>query len=432
MKRGYLLSVLLSTFQLIITLAGTAVASQVLGAEAFGHYTVLVTTVIILAFICEFGFPELVVREVAALRVADANARSLRAFLVRLITLFIPLCGGALAIGAVYLTLVGMWDPLVWAAFMLQIVLVGACSISGGVLSGLRRANLAHFLKLILPHLTAAVLIVGSSYWMGPTFAMALGCLTLGYLLSFGLMVLFIRKSLRAERAGSSDVAVPGAAGLALMALPFAGLLGVTVFNAQADILIVGSLHSAKEAGLYAAALQLAGVVALFRRQLGQYASADITRLIKEGRVHELPEMTRPMLVIPSAIGLVLFAGAVAFGDDFMSGFYGPEFEEGYVALVIITAAFASACLFGLAGNIIIMAGHQRESLRVTLNSAIINLVLGVPLIWFFSDIGAAVSLAISVVYWNYAIRLSVMRLLGVDVSALGLIGYRGLPARQV
>lgn len=117
---------------------------------------------------------------------------------------------------------------------------------------------------------------------------------------------------------------------------------------------------------------------------------------------------------LPVALGLVILG-------DWVLSIFGPDFPEGYAALVILVAAQLVNALAGSVGFLMTMTGHERQAAFIMAVSVVVNLALNAVLIPRFGIEGAAVATAFTTVLWNALMFLFVHRQLRINSTAFRL-----------
>jgi O-antigen/teichoic acid export membrane protein len=180
-------------------------------------------------------------------------------------------------------------------------------------------------------------------------------------------------------------------------AAPLVLMGSMFMINANADILMLGSMSGPEAAGLYKAATRgaelLAFGVTVISVPLGPllarlYAAGEIVRLQRE-----LSRWARVAFVPAAALAVVFLAK----GDWFL-GLFGSEFSgrEASAALAILTAGQLIHVAAGPVGLLLVMSGHERLAAKGLAVGATTNVFLNAVLIPTWGVRGAAVATACS------------------------------------
>lgn len=168
------------------------------------------------------------------------------------------------------------------------------------------------------------------------------------------------------------------------------------VLGQTTDILVVGTLLTSRDAGLYSAAGQLALLAMLGAQAVIFVVLPSISDLYARGRRAELQRLVVrtvqgcAALSIP-VVGLLLAGGHVVLRA------YGPTFGDAYPVLAVMSAGSAVGAMFGIiSGFLLTMTGHERAAGRMIVGSAVVNLALTFVLTPAFGTVGAAVASVIA------------------------------------
>lgn len=204
-------------------------------------------------------------------------------------------------------------------------------------------------------------------------------------------------------------------------AFPFMWLSAIWLVNSRMDLLILGSLKSSTDVGVYAVVVRVAGLVTLTTVTVNTIISPRISAYFHGGDQTRLQRLVGAsahrtfLLCLP--LGLVLiFAGGPLLGLAF-----GAEYARGWAALAILSFAQLLNVMFGPVGVTLYMTGHESIANRTFTLSAILNVILNFLLIPDFGIVGAAVATSISLVAWNLGLWVVVRRRLGLRPTALGI-----------
>jgi len=197
------------------------------------------------------------------------------------------------------------------------------------------------------------------------------------------------------------------------------------VLGTQTDVVVVGSLLGASEAGLYQVASQLASLITFGITAIIYVALAMISDLHARRRREELQQLvtlvSRASLVI-SVLGVTLLA---VLGPKIL-GWFGPTFPAAYpVLLVLSSASFVAATVGILAGFLLTLTEHQRKAATVVVGSAVLNLMLSLAATRKFGAIGTASATAATTFLRSAVLAVYCSRLLGIRIVPWARLGDR-------
>ena len=179
--------------------------------------------------------------------------------------------------------------------------------------------------------------------------------------------------------------------GIPLFAASFAGrIIGYI------DTLILTYFRPLSEVGIYNVILPSALILLYFGRAVTSVAfpmSSELWMKKDKGRLSEGIRLIYKysfVLIIP--VIFVLFA----FSRSFISLFFGSEYQSGAVAFQILLIGMMLFIVAMISNNIISAIGHPKTVAKITIISALVNVILNIILIPLFGINGAAISTTIS------------------------------------
>jgi O-antigen/teichoic acid export membrane protein len=309
----------------------------------------------------------------------------------------------------------------VWLTFLLGcavLPILGLLRMSAAVFRGLRRVVVADLPDAMLrPALVlgmlGAVFLVSRSATAPVVMALQWPAAALAYLVA---AVVIARRMPRDVRDAVPAYRSRQWLGLAL---PTLWMTTVQTGMNRMDLLLLGMFAGTAQAGVYAIAVQFARLIGGGLGVVLAFIPAEIAELHARGRMQELQRVLRLTGMGLMAVTLPLFFGLILTGR-WLLGLYGPGFEQGYWALVILSIGQLADALSGPNNTVMLMTGHERQSARILTATAVLNLVLNLILVPRFGMLGAAASSAATLVTWNVALVLYLSRHLGLQVASFG------------
>ncbi|MFI4968434.1 MAG: polysaccharide biosynthesis C-terminal domain-containing protein [Gammaproteobacteria bacterium] len=204
-------------------------------------------------------------------------------------------------------------------------------------------------------------------------------------------------------------------------AFPFMWLSAIWLVNSRMDLLILGSLKSSADVGVYAVVVRVAGLMTLTTATVSTIISPRISAYFHGGEQAKLQRLLGAsahrtfLLCLPLALVLVFAGGSL------LDLAFGGEFARGWVALDILAFAQLLNVLFGPVGVTLYMTGQESIANRIFTASAVLNVILNFLFIPRFDIVGAAVATSISLVAWNLGLWLVVRRRLKLRPTAIGI-----------
>ncbi len=405
----------------VSTLLGMWVAillARGLGPDNYGVYTHVMAIVSVLALPAQVGLPALVVRETAKAQATGQWG------LMRGLWRWASLVALGASLVVVGLAVAGGWclreqlnpvhtQTMLIALLMTPVVALG--TLRGSALQGLKRLVAGQLPEQILrPLVYALVLTIFLNAAPGrltPVGAMGFYCGTACLVFAVGAILLW-RARPAPLRAGPPPVYEKRAWWQAV--LPLSLISGVGVLKSQTDILMLGWLLPSEQVGIYRAAVSVAGLVAFGLQAVNMVVAPYFAKFHAEGdRVRLQKLVTRTgwlmlALAVPVVMVLLVSGGAV------LALLFGPVYREGSVALAIMAAGQLVNVATGSVGVLLNMTGHEKDILRGSILSAVLNVVLNLVLIPRLGVSGAAVASSVTLSFQMITLCFYVRQRLGI------------------
>lgn len=403
--------------------AGILYGSQILlarwmGTAAYGIYDYATAMGVFWAFIAGFGLPTAVLRFISAYK-AQEDWPHLQGMIwgswwqTLAIGIVTSLCGTGIllwvkpihSLGAYTVTLtIGIWT----------IPIVALVSLQKEIIRAFQQIVLSYAPSLILQPLLLIAMAAVFRSQRPLTSTAAISLALLSALLTLGLQWLLFQQSLDVKIRHvrpTYEIARWWKAAVPLMLFG-----GSYMVLSQTDTLMIGVFLSAKQVGIYSAALKTSSWVPFILASVNAISAPLIASLYAQGDHQGLQQLVStiarwmfyPALV--AAVVLIGFAGPVL-------QLFGPEFVAAKGVLFILILGQLVNVGAGSVGYLLTMTGHQNQSARVMGISAGANVILNLLGIQLFGIVGAAMATAFSMALWNVWLYILVVRYLGVRPS---------------
>ena len=200
----------------------------------------------------------------------------------------------------------------------------------------------------------------------------------------------------------------------------------IVILN-QTDIVMVGNFLGPEQAGTYSAAIKTAMLISIILQTVNTVVAPAFVALYYQDDLLGLQKVVATVtawIFWPSLILGILF---MTFSHAIL-GIFGTDFVAVDWELKILVLGRVLDAVCGSVGCLMVMTGHQNQSVIVFGIAAAINLILNAVLIPLFGSLGAAIATTVSLVMWNIALSILVMKYIGVRSS----IFYNLFPKRKV
>jgi len=410
-------------FSMGLSFAVSVVLARLLGVREFGLYSLAMSVLGLLVVPATFGFPQLLVRELAAYRVKGkwSLIRGLLRFARRtslLASLGIALLGGLVmwlssdrfsgeAVRVLALAFVAL--PF-WALLQLH----------GAALRGFEQILAGQWASTVMRSLCFLILIGAAWLFLGK---LADASLALGlHIVAAGIALAFAFYLLRSQLSHSvpSNAVSQNTAVWVRSSLSLAFLALLNLIPHHVGILILGWMRSPEEVGLYKVAYQTASLIPFGLMAVNTAIAPTLAQLYAVGDKRKLKRVMTAASAVATAFALPLVFLFTLKGRWFLGLAFGKAFTESATALAIITGGQLVNAATGPVGLLLIMSGHENKAtLSIGIGSTI-NLVLNIALIQLWGVNGAAATFAISLAITMILYTYFVIRILQASPSGAG------------
>ena len=184
------------------------------------------------------------------------------------------------------------------------------------------------------------------------------------------------------------------------------------------DLWTVGAFRPHQEVALYGAAARLVFFIAVPNLIMLQVVPPITAQLHAQGRYKALEHVLRSiatLATVPAALVLVIFTAA---GGLVMSAVYGPFYRQGASVLAVLCLARLLAVAAGPCGSTLMMTGHQRAMMFITIVCGAFSVLAGIGMVFTFGMVGVAVSTCLGQILQNALMLTFVKRRLGIWTHA--------------
>jgi O-antigen/teichoic acid export membrane protein len=202
-----------------------------------------------------------------------------------------------------------------------------------------------------------------------------------------------------------------------LVSIPLLLMSGFQIVLNRADIIMVGTLMGATEAGLYNAAARTGGLIAFILTAFNAIAAPMISDYWSNQEFDKLESLIT--IVIQWSFWPSLFlAVSMSVWSPTILRLFGSEFETAWFVLVLVGVGQLVNATAGPVGYLMGLTGHERESAWVFGVSAVLNIVLNIVLIPVFGMAGGAIATMTTLILWNLWLIVLVRKRMGISIFA--------------
>jgi len=400
-----------------LQLISQVVLARLLGPTDFGLFALGWTVLQMSSLIAPLGLHQGVVRYGALFwRKDNGRFRSVLLQSLGVTALLATAMALALFVAAPWLAIAVFQKPgleAVFRGFALGVALAATLRVAAAATRITQRMQFSVLAEDVMP---PALLLVIASVLVGPASWGLTGAVlaaVAGFAAGTGLASLFVwrlyGREFRAVSAASFSVRE-----LVAFSLP-ASLAGIfTMLTLRVDRLLVGYFLPASDVGIYQAASQAAMLSAMILAAFNAIFSPMIARLYHEGQLERLNELFKVSTKWGLYVSLPLFLVLIVAPREVMTVVFGEPYAAGAFPMLIMAGAQLFNAATGAVGLMLIMSGHPKRWLALSVMSLLLNIALCLALIPRLGIVGAALAVAFSVMSLFGGGLLEVRRLLGL------------------
>ncbi len=430
-KLGTISTTALVLLMVRIGSAGIGIVLQVLiaryyGANTLGNLFLALGLAAVLSTILTAGFPW-IIAPVVARSEADFNPGLLRAFL-QTAQKHLAACSVAIAVpaGVLIWFLPNLGNDLRWALLFAVITapVYAVMRINGGLANARKRFVMANGPELLLRPLLLATFVglaLVISLPMDAAVILAFN-LAISFVLACWMGLVMHHQSAINLLQVKNHTPVAREQRLQWRNLAFPMVFATLFVNlfADLDILMIGSIMPARETGIFGVSIKITFLMAFAIQVVHQVMLRDASDAHLLDNRQALQETVRNANRFAVTITLCAFVFLLLFGP-YVLAVFGPEFKEGYVAVVGLMIAQVIRAAAGPAIQVLMISGNQRSSIPVYISSIALLFVSNVLFVPFFGFAGAAAAVICTTLFWTISLNRIVKRTIGIQVSVFPL-----------
>jgi O-antigen/teichoic acid export membrane protein len=407
---------------IVLGLVINAILARLLSPAELGGYFAVFTLVFVGSIVGRLGMDRASVRFVSTALAAGQEGRARHA--VR--SVFLVGTAGAVIVGLALLLGLGSWlaESVLDSALVSRVVPVAAVWLVFTTLKtllvetfrGFQRFDLATVFDSLLVDVLAAsvfgtLLVVRGQSSLSQVVALSAIFAALAASVAAALLIRRFRSLGRDGRLGRDELlAMSWPVVIADVA---SYLLGTGI-----DLWILAAFAPLREVALYGAASRLIALIVLPFRIVQGVTPPLIAELHTQGRRHELQEALRASAFLAAIPAFLLLIAFTVFGGVVLDLVYGPFYTRAATILAILSAGRLFAVWTGSCGLTLMMTGHQRAMMYITVLSGLVSVGGALAVAPRFGGLGVALTTAGGAVLQNLLQLLLARRYAGVWTQA--------------
>lgn len=407
-----LLGLLLGYFNLILI-------TKHFGAFGFGVYSICFTVLSIMQVISKFGMDTSIIKLVNQI---DFSKGRIIKNLIYKVTAFVLIIGLFCSITLHYLTptIIPLFNDyeLVKELRLIAIVVVpfSLIFLFSSIFQSIDDVKSSMILRHLLVQLIFCIFllvnqVLGLNYGIITVFCFAV---TLSFLVAFVLLVTRLKNVdinlFKFSNISNDDIISTKK----IISLSFSMLLSTSIFFIMGwtDNLMLGSYVSETDVGYFNACLKLSMVISVSLVVVNSIIVQKIASNYAQNNMAELKLVVKTSSKYIFYLSIVPFMALLLFPKSLLS-FFGNEFTESTLTLILLSIGQLFNALCGLVGMIMQMCGLHKQHQYIVVFTAILNALINYLLIPKYGILGAAIANTISTGVWNILMVIIVKNKLG-------------------
>jgi O-antigen/teichoic acid export membrane protein len=188
---------------------------------------------------------------------------------------------------------------------------------------------------------------------------------------------IWIRQAVKGDRElYRQRASVPGFIDMLKESVPMGLANCMAIIRGSSDVLIIGWLLGASEAGLYGPLKRVSKLVVFLLGAIAKTLSPIVATLYAEERIVELEAVCRKSANIASIVGIPVALFFFVWGDWFLCLVFGNEYRNMGLLLSILILGPVSRALLGSPGIVLQMTGHEVAVMKVNFIISFLTILL--------------------------------------------------------
>lgn len=190
----------------------------------------------------------------------------------------------------------------------------------------------------------------------------------------------------------------------------------------QAALWILGAFRPQEEVAIYGAATRLVTFLAMPLSVANAVVSPLIAGMYAQDRKRELERMLQFTTLVAGIPAFAVLAVYILFGGHILALMYGEYYRSGSVVLRILSVGQLVFAGTGPCGLLLVMTGHQRATLVITMFTSLMAIALAMLVVRQFGMLGVALAFTAGSAFSNMAMTV-------YGVKMVGVRSYLGFPS---
>lgn len=390
--------------------------SRKMGAEGVGYYSILNQFLLVCALIAGWGTPTLILRYIGEHKV-ETFSDEMKKMVQKLFSVSFPI--------SVLITLVLFFfaevisihffsDPTLRKGIQLVAISIPFFTLNSLLIEGLRgikKLIFSEFLRsLFRPLFLTIGLLIGWDFLNDPYYIILLLSCSIGF--SLLLAVFFLSRNKKTTTNKSSQFTYNFKAIFDTSSpIMFATVFGMLI--STIDLFFVQYFCNSEQTGIYSIAVRFSAIVSISLMVINTISAPKFSRLYFENDMVSLQRIVRQSTQFIFLLGLITAILLIIF-SPFILNFFGNEFVDGTLALVVLVVGQLINSATGSVGLLLNMSGNQNFLRNSAFASLMIQTLILMILVPKLGLLGAAIGSASASLIWNVSCVIYAKKKLGI------------------
>ena len=189
---------------------------------------------------------------------------------------------------------------------------------------------------------------------------------------------------------------------------------GAVVLFTSANLWILGIYRPTEDVAVFGAVSRLAASMALVMGVINKVLPARVAKLYAEGKIKQMEGLMRDASTVACVVAVPIALACILFGREILDVAFTDDYGEGALALAMLATGQFLSVFVGPAGFVMQMSGGHITLLKVSIVTAVINVILALCLVPIWGIDGAAATATVSLFIQNVMLIVIVRRRHGV------------------
>lgn len=167
---------------------------------------------------------------------------------------------------------------------------------------------------------------------------------------------------------------------------------------AWVDTYIISFFVDNTEIGVYSLASKLSLFILFPVSAVNIFFSNMLVGFFTKNDINSIKFYLKKISLVLLFISLIIFLGINFFNVEILQVF-GKDFEEGESVLLFLSFAYMVSAIFGSFETVILISKHKNYLFKLNITMIILNVLLNLPLVYFYGINGAAIGTLIVIIY---------------------------------